>query len=240
MNELGVAMHVLKNAIVAAGAFALAAVGVTSVAAAGDYNGDFMVRAGVSVVIPDTDAKVYGDGDYLGPTYDADINTKWIPSATLTYFFTPNLAAELFCCFSKHDVKGKGALEGADLGDTWIFPPIVTLQYHFTGLGRIKPYVGAGVQWIHFFNEGRSPDLAGKLALDDAFGFALQAGVDIEIGGGWYLNADVKKSFIDADAKWKGTDPAITADVDIDPWIISANVGYRFNLFGPRYTEPLK
>lgn len=169
---------------------------------------------------------------------DADVNDKWIPSATLTYFFTDNLSAELFCCFSKHDVDGKGVLKGVDLGDTWIFPPVVTLQYHFTGMGRFKPYVGAGVQWIHFFSEGRSPDLGAKLDLDDAFGFVLQAGLDIEIGGGWYLNADVKKSFIDTDASWKGT--GVKADVDLDPWIISANVGYRFNLFGPRYTEPLK
>ncbi len=230
-------MHVLKNAIAAAGTFAFAAVGLTSVAAAGDYNGDFMVRAGVSVVLPDTDAKVYSAGA-LVPGADADVSDRWIPSATLTYFFTPNLAAELFCCFSKHDVDGKGALAGADLGDTWIFPPIVTLQYHFTGMGRIKPYVGAGVQWIHFFSEGRSSTLGAKLDIDDAFGFALQAGVDVEIGSGWYLNFDVKKSFIDADASWKGT--SYTADVDLDPWIVSANVGYRFNLFGPRYTEPLK
>lgn len=218
----------------------MAALGLTGSAAAGDYNGDFMVRAGVSVVLPDSDAKVYSGGGLVSGA-DAEVSDQWIPSATLTYFFTPNIAAELFCCFSKHDVDGKGILAGADLGDTWIFPPIVTLQYHFTGMGRIKPYVGAGVQWIHFFNEGRSTSgpLAGnKLEIDDAFGFALQAGVDIEIGGGWYLNADVKKSFIDADAKWKGTN--FTADVDLDPWIISANVGYRFNLFGPRYTEPLK
>ncbi|HRY06505.1 MAG TPA: OmpW family outer membrane protein [Hyphomicrobiaceae bacterium] len=240
---MGVEMHVLKSVIAAVGAFAFMAVSLTSTASAGDYKGDFMIRAGVSVVMPDTDAKVFSNGGYLGPAYDADVKNKWIPSATLTYFFTDNLAAELFCCFSKHDIDGKGALAGADLGDTWIFPPIVTLQYHFTGMGRLKPYVGAGVQWIHFFSEGRSPDLGGKLDLDDAFGFVLQAGIDIEIGGGWYLNADVKKSFIDTDASWKGT--PFAADVDLDPWIISANVGYRFNLsdiFGRREAsyEPLK
>ena len=236
-------MDVSKCAIVAASSFALAVFSFAGSAAAGDYNGDFMVRAGVSVVVPDTDAKVFSNGGYLGGSFDADVSNQWIPSATLTYFFTPNISAELFCCFSKHDIDGKGALAGADLGDTWIFPPIVTLQYHFTGMGRIKPYVGAGVQWIHFFSEGRSPDLGGRLEIDDAFGFALQAGIDIEIGSGWYLNADVKKSFIDADASWKGT--GYSANVDLDPWIISANVGYRFNLsdvFGRREAayEPLK
>ena len=238
-------MQILKNAIVAAGAFALSAAGLTSAASAGDYKGDFMVRAGVSVVMPDTDATVRAGGTRVDGA-DADVNDKWIPSATLTYFFTDNISAELFCCFSKHDVDGKGALKGIDLGDTWIFPPVVTLQYHFTGMGRFKPYVGAGVQWIHFFSEGHAkggPVDGAKLNLDDAFGFVLQAGIDVEIGGGWYLNADVKKSFIDTDASWKAT--GVKADVDLDPWIISANVGYRFNLsdiFGRREVayEPLK
>ena len=32
--------------------------------------------------------------------------------------------------------------------------------------------------------------------VDDALGFTLQAGVDIEMGQGWYLNADFKKVWI--------------------------------------------
>jgi len=99
-----------------------------------------------------------------------------------------------------------------------------------------KPYVGAGIQYIHFFKEGRGG--IGRIRLDDAVGFTLQAGVDIELGDGWYLNADVKKTWIDTDASWKGTD--ITAKVDVDPWIYSVGIGYRFNLediFGHRYVE---
>ena len=32
--------------------------------------------------------------------------------------------------------------------------------------------------------------------IDDAVGFTLQAGVDMELGSGWYLNADVKKTWL--------------------------------------------
>ena len=70
--------------------------------------------------------------------------------------------------------------------------------------------------------------LGTKIELDDAFGFTLQAGFDVSIGGGWYLNADVKKTFIDTDASWGSS--GVTAEVDIDPWIYSLGVGYRFNL----------
>jgi outer membrane protein len=211
--------------------------GVGTQAIAGDYKGDFMVRAGVSVVAPDSSSDVFVNGTRV-PGFDAEVSTEVIPSATLTYFFTNNVAVELFCCFAKHDVDGKGGLNGVDLGDTWIFPPALTLQYHFDGLGGIKPYVGAGVQYIAFFDEGRAGGpLNAKLDIDDAFGLTLQAGVDVEIGDGWHLNADVKKTWIETDAKWQNT--GITADVEIDPWIISAGIGYRFNLFGARSAPPV-
>lgn len=212
---------------------------ISAPAQAGDYAGDFMIRAGVSGVLPDSSADVYAGG-VLVPTYDAEVSNEIIPSATLTYFLTKNIAAELFCCFSKHEAKGKGGIDGVDLGDFWIFPPVLTLQYHFDSMGGFKPYVGAGVQYIHFFGEGESGlGNNAKIKLDDAWGFALQAGADVEMGGGWYLNADVKKIWLDTEASWEGTN--ITADVDVDPWIISANIGYRFNLFNraPAY-EPMK
>lgn len=212
--------------------------GASSVAVAGDNNGDVMVRVGGSLLTFDAGADVFVGGVPLAGA-DADVSTRFIPSLTLSYFFTKNIAAELYCCFAKLEAEGKGILAGADLGDFWVFPPIVTLQYHFDPMGGFKPYVGAGVQYIKFFGEGNATGLGGaQIQLDDAWGFALQAGVDVELGQGWYLNADVKKVWLDTEASWQGT--AITADVDVDPLIISANLGYRFNLFGPRYTEPLK
>lgn len=232
------------------GALAAAALVVTAgqTAVAGDYNGDFMVRAGVSVVIPDASADVSATGlGGLVPGADADISTEVIPSLTLTYFLNKNIAAELFCCFAKHDVEGKGVLAGADLGDTWIFPPAVTLQYHFDPIAGFKPYVGAGVQFIKFFGESRSPFTGTKMSIDDAWGFTLQAGIDVELGSGWYANLDVKKTWLDTEASWGNTGGAlgvVTADVDVDPLIVSANIGYRFNLsdlFGRRESyAPMK
>ena len=105
----------------------------------------------------------------------------------------------------------------------------MTLQYHFDDMGGFKPYVGAGVQYIAFFNEGSN--IGGSLDIDNAFGFALQAGVDVSLGDGWYLNADVKKIWLDTELTWTDSVAGtVRADVDIDPWIISAGVGYRFNL----------
>lgn len=237
-------MHVLK---IAAGALAVVlGLAGAAPAEAGDVNGNFMVRVLGTVVDPASDVKsvVTPAGPIVGA--DADVSTQVIPALTLSYFFTNNWAVELFCCFSKHSIDGKGAIAGAgEIADTWIFPPVVTLQYHFDHLGAFKPYVGAGVQYIAFFDESTAANGLGadSVAIDNAWGFALQAGADISLGDGWYLNADVKKVFMDTDVTWQTAGGPVRASVDLDPWIFSAGVGYRFNLddlFGRRAPVALK
>ncbi len=212
----------------------LAVVGSAGAAQAGDTQGNFMIRVLGTVVDPATDVKSVTDDGAAITGANASVSTEVIPALTLTYFFDPNWAVELFCCFSKHNIDGKGSLAGlGEIADTWIFPPIVTLQYHFAGLGPVKPYVGAGVQYIHFFDEGTGANALGasSVDIDDAFGFALQFGADVSLGQGWYLNADVKKVWLGTDVTWHDTSlGTVKADVDIDPWIISAGIGYRFNL----------
>jgi outer membrane protein len=205
-------------------------------AAAGSDDGNFQVRVLGTVVDPDTDATVKAGGLVI-PGADADVSTEVIPALTLSYFFSPNLALELFCCFAKHEIDGKGTIANlGEIADTWIFPPALTLQYHFTGLGAWKPYVGAGVQYIDFFDTGTGQNRLGatKVTIDDAFGFTLQAGLDISIGNGWSFNADVKKTWLDTEVTWHNTALGVNVvgDADLDPWIFSVGLGYRFNLFG--------
>ncbi|MEQ1576976.1 MAG: OmpW family outer membrane protein [Hyphomicrobium sp.] len=234
------------------GIAALTACGMMAMLApamAGSESGNVMVRVLGSVVDPDTDATVSAGGAVL-PGANADVSTEVIPALTLSYFFNKNVAIELFCCFAKHQIDGAGTLAPlGEIADTWIFPPAVTLQYHFDNMGAFKPYVGAGIQYIHFFSEGTGDNVLGATSvdIDDAVGFTLQAGLDYSLGGGWYLNADVKKTWLNTDVTWHnnaalgGAD--VNGDADIDPWIFSAGLGYRFNLedvFGSRESAALK
>ena len=205
-------------------------------AAAGSDDGNVMVRVLGTVVDPETDATVKAGGVVI-PGADADVSTEVIPALTLSYFFNKNLAVELFCCFAKHEIDGKGTIAPlGEIADTWIFPPALTLQYHFTAMGAWKPYVGAGVQYIDFFDTGTGQNRLGatKVTIDDAFGFTLQAGLDISIGNGWSFNADVKKTWLDTEVTWHNTALGVNVvgDADLDPWISSFGLGYRFNLFG--------
>ena len=205
-------------------------------AAAGSVDGKFQIKVLGTVVNPDSDATVRAGGAVI-PGADASVSTEVIPALTLGYYFTKNLSAELFCCFAKHEIDGKGTISSLhEVADTWIFPPALTLQYHFTGMGKWQPYVGAGVQYIAFFDEGTGDNILGasKVEIDDAFGFTLQAGVDIGLGDGWSLNFDVKKTWLDTTVTWHNNAALggvnVVGDADVDPWIFSAGVGYRFNL----------
>lgn len=206
----------------------------TGTANAGDNNGNFMVRLeGTKVVTQEGVNSMTLNGTALTGG-DASVSDPFIPAATLTYFFNKNLAVELFCCAAKVNVDAKGSIAGlGKIADTWIFPPVLTLQYHFDPVMGFKPYVGVGAEYVHYFNSKASKSVGGSVDFSDSFGLALQAGVDYQLGNGWYVNADVKKVWLDTDVTWHNTlggANTIKANVDVDPLIISAGVGYRFNI----------
>jgi outer membrane protein len=59
----------------------------------------------------------------------------------------------------------------------------------------------------------------------NSFGLALQAGFDVPVGGGWLVNADVKKVHLGTDVSSFG---AKVGSFKIDPLLVSLGVGKRF------------
>jgi len=159
-----------------------------------------------------------------------------VPELDITYFFTPNIAAELILGVTRHHVTGTGAAATNDLdvGKAWLLPPTLTLQYHFTNFGAFKPYIGAGVNYTVFFDQsaGNTPNGAGVIITDshlhNTFAPALQIGFDYMIDRHWGVNVDVKKLWLRPE--WDGTSNvgALTGKVNLDPWLIGAGVTYKF------------
>lgn len=160
------------------------------------------------------------------PGSDLSYSDVVVPEFDVTYYFTDNIALEAIFGTAKVSVYGEGTLAGLDeIGDTWVLPPTVTLQYHFTNFGAFKPYVGAGLNYTIFFNEG---DGSGTdLKIDSAFGLALQIGFDYMLDKHWGVNFDVKKLFLEADFEVDAGGPA-TGKAELDPWLIGGGVTYRF------------
>jgi len=63
---------------------------------------------------------------------------------------------------------------------------------------------------------------------------SLSRPASTSIGDGWSLNLGVKKTWLDTTVTWYNNDALggvnVVNDDDVDPWIFSARVGYRFNL----------
>lgn len=184
----------------------------------------WMIRGRALVVVPQEKARLDIGGARV-PGADVSISTSVVPELDITYFFTPNLAVELILGVTPHNVKGAGALAGARIGSAWLLPPTLTLQYHFTGLGAFKPYVGAGVNYTVFFDE-KAKGGFNRFDLKNTFGVALQVGFDYMLDKHWGINVDVKKIFLEP--KVRVNNGLVTGKVKIDPWIIGTGVTYRF------------
>lgn len=187
----------------------------------------WMVRVRGLYVMPNDGSKVFAAGaPVLGGR--TDITNTFVPELDITYFFTPNLAAELILGVTPHSAKAAGTLAGlGKLGSVWLLPPTLTLQYHFTGMGAFKPYVGAGVNYTVFF--GEKDYLLSNFKVSNRLGFALQAGVDIMLTPNWGLNLDVKKLFLKPEATGLlGGVVPVKAKLDLDPWLFGVGVTYKF------------
>ncbi|RLQ88529.1 OmpW/AlkL family protein [Notoacmeibacter ruber] len=158
---------------------------------------------------------------------ELDFSDTVIPEIDISYFFTPNIAAELILGTTYTDVSEEGLGLG-DVGSTWVLPPTLLLQYHFTNFGKFQPYVGAGINYTIFYEEEGEGALA-SMDIDDAFGAAVQVGFDYMVNDHWGVNFDVKKLFLETE--WEATTVAgdeLTGDANINPWLIGAGVTYRF------------
>jgi outer membrane protein len=156
---------------------------------------------------------------------DLSINNKIFPEFDISYFFTPQIAAELVLTYpQKHDIRSGGTT----IGSLKHLPPTLSLQYHFTEMGAIKPYLGLGLNYTRFSSVEFDPAVVAALhpSIDNSsFGFSVQAGVDYAINKTTYLNFDVKKVQIRTDVSSSGVK---VGEFKVDPWLVGFGVGWRF------------
>ncbi len=194
-----------------AAALAAAALALPLSAQAQVPDGNWMIGARVMYVNPDVSTSISG----------LDVKGAWWWELDATYFFTKNIAAELIAGWNKHEVT----LNGNSLGKVGVLPPTLLAQWHFTDLGAAKPYVGAGINYTYFYDDSLYNDALH--IKNNSWGGALQAGLDYQIAKQWYINADVKYVWISTDVIVNATGAKL-GSLDINPWIYSLGVRYRF------------
>ncbi|HDM8215961.1 outer membrane protein OmpW [Vibrio campbellii] len=189
--------------------------------------GDFILRVGAASVVPnDSSDKI------LDSQYELEVNSDTQLGLTFGYMFTDNISLEVLAAtpFS-HDISTD--LVGKDIGSTKHLPPTVMVQYYFgDAQSKFRPYVGAGLNYTIFFDEGFNSTGKGAglsdLKLDDSFGPAANVGVDYMINDKWFLNASAWYANIETEATYKAAGAKQKTDVEINPWVFMISGGYKF------------
>ncbi len=183
---------------------------------------------GISIDPDDSSGEIGATGSTI------DVDSATTIEVDITYLFSSSFGIEVIAATAKHDLTASGgALDGADLGAVTHLPPTAVLQWYVIPEGVINLYVGAGINFTTFYDYDLSADLAGlgvtDIEFDDSFGLAGNAGINLNLGERWMLNADVKYIQIDTEADIKvGNDSLDVVSVDINPWVFGVGVGVRF------------
>lgn len=205
-----------KSLLVPALAIALAA---SAMPAFAQSKGDWTLGVGVHQVNPKSN-----NGSLANGTLHLDIDSDVKPTITAEYFVRDNLGVEVLAALPfEHDLNIEGL---GRVGTTKHLPPVVSLQYHFNGKGKVSPLVGVGVNYTKFFSETTRGALAGSdLSLRGSWGLALHAGLDFKLN---------EKSAIRVDARWIDIDTRVRLDgvnlgtANIDPLVYGAAYVLKF------------
>ncbi len=187
--------------------------------------GDIIVRAGAVVVAPNESSPVVADIAEFG------VNDNTQLGLNFGYMITDNIGIELLAAtpFS-HDVS-LGSL--GKIAETKHLPPTLVAQYYFGDANsKLRPYIGAGVNFTNFFDNEftqEAKDLGlSELSMSNSWGVAAQVGLDYQINDSWLVNASVWYAQISTDVKFNLGDAPQKVETDIDPWVYMVSVGYTF------------
>lgn len=200
-------------------ALALAA-SLAAPAALAQSKGSLMVGVGVHNVDPKSD-----NGSIAGNTLDVEVGSNARPTITGEYFIADNLGIEVIAALPfQHDIDIDGL---GTVGSTKHLPPTLSLQYHFGAPdARVKPFIGAGVNYTWFYSEDTEGPLAGgDLELGNSWGLAGHAGIDFKVGDNGAIRLDVRVIDIDTDVRLNG---ANLGTVNVDPVVYGAAYVFRF------------
>jgi len=201
-----------------------------------DRAGDIQLKVVATAVLPDGSIdQVNIDLVGLPAGTDTAASDNYVPTLAAEFFLSENFSIETIAGTTQHDVDAiSGFPPGTELvADALLLPATVTFKGHFD-LGGIKPYLGAGGAYFIWLDVDPGaavvPLGVTQTDLTDEFGFVLQAGVDVPLGDqGFGITFDAKRYFIDTTAQWFAGDTlVIETEHDLDPWVLSAGVSYRF------------
>jgi outer membrane protein len=187
----------------------------------------WFVRAGALGALYHSHA-VFSSGGAVIPGASAEVTDGATASLEVGYDVTDNIAVLLAGGYPPQpNVIGKGAIAPlGELGAVHYGPLILTAIYRFPEWRRLRPYVGGGGVRAFIF---KSFDGAvQQLKVDDAWGYALQAGAEYRLDRKWALYVDYKRVWLDVNAQGVLAGFPVRGRVTLDPDVVSAGLKLRF------------
>jgi outer membrane protein len=155
-----------------------------------------------------------------------DVGSNVRPTITGEYFLKDNLGIEVLAALPfQHDINVVGV---GQVGSTKHLPPTVSLQYHF-GQGKVKPFVGIGLNYTTFFSTKTEGAIAGtNLDLSDSWGLAGHVGLDFQVSEKGAIRVDYRMINIDTKVKLNGSNLGTRNTVNIDPSVYGIAYVFQF------------
>jgi outer membrane protein len=219
---------------------ALVAATLASSSAIALEKGDWLIRGRLINIDPNVSSGEVTDmsGTPLAPPSGIDVDSAVTLDIDFVYMFTSNIGMEILLAIpATHDVSGTGNLAGlGKIAEVTVLPPALIAQYYFMPNNNIRPYAGAGLGYIFFFDESTTSSLTNGLGatstgldVDNTANFLIQAGVDFDINKNWFVNIDAKYFWINTTATIQADGAnAAKVDFDLDPLVLGIGAGYRF------------
>lgn len=217
----------------------LAAAVMVSGAASAYEAGDWIVRGGAVMVDPDESSSSLkvGGSKLSGTEVQVDDDTQVL--LNVTYMASQHVGVELLAATPfEHNVETKGlggvGLNDVELGSIKHLPPTLSvLWYPMDGKSAFQPFLGVGVNYTFFFDEDVSGEAqnalgADNLDLDDSWGLSARVGLDYMINDCWSAHIGAYYLDISTDASVETALGKAEVDVDVDPWVYTLGLGYRF------------
>ncbi len=203
----------------------MALMGISGVAEA-HQAGDFFMRAGTATVRPSASSdNVLGMGEF-----NIDNNTQL--GLTFDYMVTDNFGVELLAATPFRHKVGLGPT--GTLATVRQLPPTLMAQWYFGDANsKLRPYVGAGINYTMFFDTkfndtGKGAGLS-NLSVKNSWGAAGQVGMDYMLDKNWMLNMSVWYINIDTKVEFdSATAGRQSIDTKINPWVFMFGAGYTF------------
>ena len=185
------------------------------------------------------DMQTDANGTINGPGGTLHSSTQSSPQLYATWEFARNISLEVTMANPKKLSFSAAAIafetEGGthDLGKVKLWPITLMLRYHLPKIGAFRPYIGAGGNYIFYYEHRVPASTASDISFNDNLGFAFQVGADVRVSSRWTFNVDVKKQFNLTDIEITSVGAAEHApiwdlDVDFDPWVFG--IGFAYSL----------